>query len=68
MNKTITLLLIITLISASSLTLFEGQLAYAAPTRLYFSDASTPTVSTSFGSWSESSVRLSADNYSLQNL
>ncbi len=51
MNKTITLLLIMTLISASSLILFEGQLAYAAPTRLYFSASTAPSVSPSFGSW-----------------
>ncbi|HSB84342.1 MAG TPA: fibronectin type III domain-containing protein, partial [Nitrosarchaeum sp.] len=40
-----------TLISASSLILFESQTASAAPTRLYFSASQTPSVSPSFGSW-----------------
>jgi plastocyanin len=51
MNKIVTLLLIMTLISASSLILFESQTASAAPTRLYFSASQTPSVSPSFGSW-----------------
>jgi len=36
------------LISTSSLILFEGQMAYAAPTRLYFSASS---VNPNFDSW-----------------
>lgn len=42
------LLLIMMLISTSSLILFEGQMAYAAPTRLYFSASS---VNPNFDSW-----------------
>src|SRR3989304_6464406 len=51
MNKIITSLLFTMLISVSSLTLFENELAYAAPTRLYFSVSTAPSVSPSFGSW-----------------
>ena len=51
MNKPITLLIITVLISASSIILFEDQMAYAAPTRLYFSSSTAPSVSPSFGSW-----------------
>ena len=51
MTKSITLLLILVLISASSIILFEDQMAYAAPTRLYFSSSTPPNISPSFGSW-----------------
>jgi plastocyanin len=39
------------LISTSSLILFEGQMAYAAPTRLYFSASTASSVNPSFDSW-----------------
>jgi len=51
MNKIIMLLLIMVLISTSSLILFEGQMAYAAPTRLYFSASTASSVNPSFDSW-----------------
>ena len=61
MNKTITLLLIIILISASSLTLFAVQLAYAVPSRLYLASNAVAPVSVTVTNWASTTGALSRE-------